>query len=142
MQFTTTRTAAPTTASDLARRTTFGVVTALVLAFAVRLLVGVLDVNLGVAGPTTPFAAPPILGSTVVAGIGAAVVYAALARFTARPTRNFVAAAAVVFAVMLVPVFAFTPSLGVTAAGQAVLVVLHAVIAAPLVAFVVGAVRV
>jgi hypothetical protein len=142
MQFTTTRTAVPTTASDLTRRTALGVVSALVLAFAVRLLVGALDVNLGVAGPTTPFGTGPIAGSTVVAGVGAAVVYAALVRLTARPTRNFLVVAAAVFAVMLVPVFAFAPSLGVTPAGQVVLVALHAAVAAPLVAFVVGAVRV
>ena len=141
MQFTTSGAVAPTTAGDLARRTAFGVLTALVLVFAARLVVALLGVDVGAAGATSPFAAAPILGSVVVAGVLAAVAYAALDRFTARPTRNFVALAAVVFAAMLVPVLTVAPAMGVTAAGQAVLAVFHVLVALPLVAFVVGTVR-
>jgi hypothetical protein len=141
MELKTSRAVAPATASDLARQTAFGVLTALVLVFAARLVVELLGVDVGAAGAMSPFSAAPILGSVVVSGVLAAVAYAALDRFTARPTRNFLALAAVVFAVMLVPVLTVTPSMGVTAAGQAVLVAFHALVAAPLAAFVVGAVR-
>ncbi|ELZ35113.1 hypothetical protein C474_00535 [Halogeometricum pallidum JCM 14848] len=141
MQVTTSRAVAPATAGDLARQTAFGVLTALVLVFAARLAIELLNVNVGATGAMNPFAAAPILGSVVVAGIAAAVAYAALDRFTARPTRNFVALAAVVFAGMLVPVVIFAPSLGVTVAGQVVLAVFRALVAVPLAAFVVGAVR-
>jgi hypothetical protein len=141
MQFTTSGAVAPTTAGDLARQTAFGVLTALVLVFAARLVVELLGVNVGAAGATNPFAAAPVLGSVVVAGVLAAVAYAALDRFTARPTRNFAALAAVVFAAMLVPVLTVAPSMGVTAAGQVVLAVFHILVALPLVAFVAGTVR-
>lgn len=87
------------------------------------------------------FAVGPTVASTVFAGTGAAVAYAVLARVTARPTRNFVALAAVVFVVMLAPVLTIAPSMGVSAAGQAVLVLVHAAVAVPLVAALIGAVR-
>ncbi|MDS0299305.1 DUF6069 family protein [Halogeometricum sp. S1BR25-6] len=141
MQFTTSGAVAPTTAGDLARRTAFGVLTAVVLVFAARLAVELLGVDVGAGGAMDPFAAGPLLGSAVVAGVFAAVAYAALDRFTARPTRNFVALAAAVFAVMLVPVLTVAPSMGVTAAGQVVLAAFHILVAVPVVAFVVGTVR-
>jgi len=129
------------TPTELARRTTLGVLVAVVAALAVVAVAGASGANLGSGGPQSPFAAPPIVGSSVFAGVGAAVAYAALVRLTDRPTRNFVVLAGVAFLVMMIPVFAFAPTLGVTAAGQAVLVALHVVVAVPLVAFVVGAVR-
>jgi len=77
----------------------------------------------------------------VFAGVGAAVAYATLIRFTDRPVRNFSILSAAVFAVMLVPVFAAAPALGLTVVGQGALVLIHVAVAVPLVACVVGAVR-
>ncbi|MFW6317378.1 MAG: hypothetical protein ACOC06_02795, partial [Halorubrum sp.] len=75
-----------------------------------------------------------------VAGVGAAVTYALVDRLTARPVRNFVAIAAAVFAVMLVPVVVVAPAMGVSPIGQALLVAYHLLVAVPLTAFIVGAV--
>ncbi|MFC6974108.1 DUF6069 family protein [Halomicroarcula sp. GCM10025709] len=138
---TTTRYPAPTGAGDLTRRTTAGVLVAVVAALLVRAVVTTLGLPVGPSGATSPFASFPIVTSVVVAGVGAALVYAGLVRTTARPVRNFAALVAVVFLGMLVPVVAVAPALGVTAVGQAVLVVLHLVVAVPITAFVVGAVR-
>lgn len=126
---------------ELARRTAGGVLAAVVAALVVAGIVTALGLNLGISGPQSPFGAVPIVTSTVVAGVGAAVAYAALARLTDRPVRNFTALSAVVFAVMLVPIFAAAPSLGLTAVGQGTLVLLHVAVAVPLVAFVAGAVQ-
>jgi hypothetical protein len=61
---------------------------------------------------------------SVVTGAGAVVVHAALVRHTARPARNFGPLSAVVFLLMLVPVFTVAPERGVVeGAGQAPLVV-------------------
>ena len=125
---------------ELARRTAAGVVVAIVAALVARTLAGALGLSLGVSGPASPFGTMPIATSTVVAGIGAAVAYAALVRLTERPVRNFTVLSTAVFVAMLVPVFVAAPSLGLTAVGQATLVAIHAVVAVPLVAFVVGAV--
>ncbi|MFC6826923.1 DUF6069 family protein [Halopelagius fulvigenes] len=137
-----TRYAVPTGAGELVRRTTAGVLVAVVALLLVRTVVALSGANLGATGANDPFALGPGIAAATVAGVGAAVVYAALVRLTDRPVRKFVAAAAVVFAVMLVPVIVFAPTLGVTAVGQAVLVVSHVVVAVPLVAFVTGAIRV
>lgn len=118
-------------AGELTRRTTLGVLAAIVDALAL---------SVGATGQTSPFAAAPVVASTAVSGVGAGVAYAALGRLTDRPVRNFVAVSALVFVGMLVPVLVIAPTLGVTGVGQAVLVALH-VVAVPLVAFVVGAVR-
>jgi hypothetical protein len=126
---------------DLARRTAGGVLVAVVAALLVRTLVVALGLPFGAGGPASPFGTMPIVMSAVVAGAGAALAYAALVRLTERPVRNFTLLAAVVFAGMLVPVFAVAPAMGITLVGQATLVVLHAVVAVPLVAFVVGAVQ-
>lgn len=131
----------PETAGDLARQTTFGVLVAVVLALVVRTVTLEIGVDLGPTGPTSPFASLPLVMTTVIAGVGAAVAYAVLDRLTARPVRTFLALAAMVFAGMLVPVVVFAPTLDVTPIGQVFLGVLHAVVAVPLVAFVIGAVR-
>lgn len=107
METTTTRYPVATGASDLARRTTVGVLTTIVATLLVRGIVGVLAVDLGTAGPMSPFATISMLGCIVFAGVGAAVAYAALVRLTERPVRNFTLLAGVVFAGMLVPVVAF-----------------------------------
>ncbi|MDS0258827.1 DUF6069 family protein [Haloarcula sp. S1CR25-12] len=141
MSTVTSRYPVATSGGELARRTAGGVLVAVVSALVVAGIAGALGLELGVSGPASPFGAVPIVTSTVVAGVGAAVVYAATARFTDRPVRNFTALAVAVFVVMLVPVFAAAPSLGLSAVGQLTLVVIHAVVAVPLVAFVVGAVQ-
>ncbi|WP_262177882.1 DUF6069 family protein [Haloarcula laminariae] len=126
---------------ELALRTAGGVFLGVVAALAVAAIAGALGLDLGVSGAQSPFGAVPIVTSTVVSGVGAAVAYAAIVRFTDRPVRNFTALSAAVFVVMLVPVFAFAPSLGLTAVGQAALVAIHAAVAVPLVAFIIGAVQ-
>jgi len=117
-----------------------GVLVAIAAVLLTQTVVDVLGIALGAGGPTSPFGAGALVGSTVVAGIGAAVVYAGLLRFTDKPGRNFVAVAAAVFLVMLLPVAVVAPSMGVTTAGQAVLAVHHLLVAVPLVAFITGAV--
>lgn len=135
------RYAVPTTAGDLTRRTTLGVLIAVVALLLVRGIATGLGANLGVTGPQTPFGLVPMVSVTLVSAIGAAIAYAALSRLTERPVRNFVVLAAVVFVGMMVPVVTVAPAIGVTAVGQAVLVIFHAVVAVPLVAFITGMVR-
>ncbi|MBX0303284.1 DUF6069 family protein [Haloarcula salinisoli] len=130
-----------TGAGDLTRRTTGGVLVGVVAALVVSAIVTTLGLDLGVSGAQSPFGAVPIVMSTVVSGAGAAVAYAVLVRVTDRPVRKFTVLSAGVFVVMLIPVVAIAPSLGLTAVGQGVLVLLHVAVAVPLVAFVAGAVR-
>jgi hypothetical protein len=137
----TVRYPASTTPNELLHRTTFGVLVAVLGVLLAQGVVDLLALDVGTTGANSPFSAIPLVGSVVAAGAGAAVVYAGLVRFTERPTRNFLVVAAAVFAAMLVPVAVAAPGLGVTATGQAVLVVYHVVVAVPLVAFVTGAVR-
>ncbi len=132
----------PETGSGLARRTTAGVAVAVVALLATQALVNGAGVELGGSGSMAPFATVPLIGTTVVAGIGAAIAYAVVDRFTDRSVRNYLAVAAVVFTVMLVPVFAVTSSMGITPAGQALLVFYHVLVAVPLVGFIVGAMNV
>jgi hypothetical protein len=131
----------PETAGSLARQTTLGVLVAVVLALFVRGLALVSGVDLGPTGASSPFALVPLVMTTMVAGVGAAIAYAALDRLTARPVRNFLMLGGLVFVGMMLPVVLFVPTLGVTLIGQVVLTVLHAVVAAPIVAFIVGVVR-
>ena len=132
-----TRYSLPESGIGLARRTALGIGVAVVAVLVAQGIVDALALDVGVSGPMSPFAAGAL---AVVAGAGAAVVYAGLVRYTDRPVRNFLAAAGAVFAVMLVPVLAFAPSLGVTPVGQAVLVAHHLVVAVPIAAFLIGAV--
>jgi hypothetical protein len=83
-----------------------------------------------------PLQSLPLVASTFVAGLVTTVVYAALDRYTTRPARkfNFLAASAVVIVGTLVPVLTLAPSLGVTGDLQSILLALHAVVAAPIVA--------
>ena len=131
----------PETAGDIVRQTTLGVLVAVVLALIVRGLALGAGVDLGPTGATSPFALIPLVMTTVVAGAGAAVAYAALDHLTARPVRNFLMLGGLVFVGMMLPVVLFAPTLGVTAVGQVVLAVLHAVVAVPLVAFITGVVQ-
>ncbi|MFC6938750.1 DUF6069 family protein [Salinirubellus sp. GCM10025818] len=132
----------PKTVGELARQTTLGVLVAVVLALFVRGLASGVGVDLGPTGAGSPFAVVPLVMTTVVAGTGAAVAYTTLDRLTARPVRNFLTLGGLVFVGMMLPVVLFAPSLGVTPVGQVVLAVLHAVVAVPLVVFIVGLVRV
>ena len=131
----------PETSSGLARRTAVGVLLAVVSVLVAQALVDALSIDVGVTGSMSPFAAGPLISASVVAGIGAAVAYAAVVKFTAQPVRNFLALAAGVFVFMLLPVFAAPPE-GITTVGQGILVVYHALVAVPLVAFITGAVDV
>lgn len=130
----------PETSGGLARRTASGVFLAVVLVLLAQALVDALGIDVGATGSMSPFAAGPLIGATVVAGAGAAIAYAAVVTFTDQPVRNFVAIAAVVFVGMLVPVFVAPPE-GITTVGQGILVLYHALVAVPLVAFIVGAVN-
>jgi hypothetical protein len=138
MVTTQARYARPSTGGGLARRTALGVGVAVLAVLIAQGLVTLLGLNVGETGAMTPFATAPLVASSVLAGAGAALTYAGLVRFTERPVRNFVAAAGAVFALMLVPVVAFAPSLGVTAVGQAVLVAYHVLVAVPIVAALIG----
>lgn len=67
---------------------------------------------------------------TLVAGIGAVLLYAALLRFTNNPARNFTIISAAVFVLLLIPDFTFIPTVpGWTSAQIAILVTMHAVVA-------------
>jgi len=129
--------------SELARRTTAGVLVSVVLAVVVVVVgVDLLSLDVGDSGTWSPFGLLAVLVA-ILAGAGAAVAYAALVRYTDRPARNFGILSAAVFLLMLVPVFTFAPSQGVAeGTGQGLLVVLHAAVAVPLVAFISGAVEI
>lgn len=131
----------PVSGGDLAGRTAVGVFLGTLGLLVARAVVLWLGIDVGPTGAQSPFATVPLVATMIVAGVGAAVTYAALARLTARPARRFLDAAGIVFLVMLVPVFAFAPSMGVTFAGQVVLVAFHAIAAVPVVALVLGAGR-
>jgi hypothetical protein len=129
---------------ELARRTAAGVLVGVVLTVIVVVVgvdvLGVEALKGGEERAMSPFGIPAVL-SAVVAGTGAAVTDAALIRYTSRPARNFGILSATVFLLMLVPVFASAPEQGVSeGTGQALLVVLHAAVAVPIVAFVGGAI--
>jgi hypothetical protein len=130
----------PETGSGLARRTATGVLLSVVLVLLAQGIVDALSIDVGATGSMSPFAAGPLVGATIVAGAGAAVAYAAAVKFTDQPVRNFVALAAGVFVIMLGPVFLAPPE-GITTVGQAILVLYHALVAVPLVAFITGAVE-
>lgn len=132
----------PTTAGELARRATLGTVVAIVAALLVRGIALAVspDIGAGITAPS-PFDVTSIVGFTIFSGLAAGVAYAALIRLTDRPVRNFVVAAVAFFVVMMGPLLTAAPAQGVSTVGLAVLFVMHVVVAVPLVAFIVGAVR-
>ncbi|AHG05310.1 hypothetical protein HALDL1_11370 [Halobacterium sp. DL1] len=132
----------PRTAGALARRTTIGVTVAVLSLLVAQVLVDAVGVDVGATGATSPFSAVPLVGTTIVAGVGAAVAYAVLVKLTDRPARYFVALAVAVFVFMLGPLLLLTPEMGVTLVGQGVLLLYHLLVAVPLVVFVVGGVQV
>jgi len=113
----------------LAARTSAGTGVAAVLALVVRAIAVTVDPGLAALAP---FGVEEIVGSTVFAGAGAALVYAATTRYTADPVRTFLGAAVVVFIASLAPVALAAPDLGVGFAGQLWLVALHVAVAVPL----------
>lgn len=129
------------TAGALSRRTAVGVGVAIVALLVTQALVDAVGVELGASGPMSPFASAPLVGATIVAGVGATIAYAATVKLTNRPVRNFVVISGGAFAVMLVPVVLVTPSMGMTPAGQGLLVLYHLLVAVPLVGFIIGAVK-
>ena len=131
----------PERGSRLARRTAVGVFVAVVSVLLAQAIVDVLSIDVGVTGSMSPFAAGPLTTATIVAGVGAAIVYATVVTFTARPVRNFVAISVGVFVLMLAPVFLAPPE-GITPAGQGILVLYHLLVAIPLVIFILGALEV
>jgi hypothetical protein len=140
MAHSTARQPVPDGGKQLVRRTANGVLGAVVLLLVTQAAVDTAGVDVGATGAMSPFAAGPLVGATVVAGAGAAIVYALLVEYTDQPTRNFVVAALGVFTLMLVPIFAAPPE-GITTTGQAILIGYHLLVAVPLVAFVVGAIE-
>lgn len=128
----------PETARELTQRATIATVVAVAAVLLVQAVVNAAGLAIGSPGPMSPFAPPALVGTTVVAGAAATVAYAGLVRFTERPVRNFLALSSVVFVLQLVPVVVFAPTLGVTATGQAVLVVYHVLVAVPIVGFLLG----
>jgi len=136
----TSRVSLPRSGGTLVRRTALGVLVAILALLTTQAIVDTAGIAVGVTGAMSPFGAGPLVGSSIAAGGGAALIYAAVDRFTARPVRNFVAIAAAVFVVMLVPVVVVAPAMGVTPTGQGLLVLYHLIVAVPLTALIVGAV--
>ena len=129
----------PESGIGLARRATLGTFTAIVAVLLVRAVVLALDLDVGLATVgQSPFAVGPVVAFSLFAAVGATVAYAALVRLTERPVRNFAVVAVAVFVLLLGPLATIQ---GVTTTGLAVLFVFHLVVAVPLVAFLVGAVR-
>ncbi len=105
----------------------FAVLGAIVAVALVRSLAGVL---VGSLDAYDPLAWPALVGSTVVAGIAATVVYVVLAQLVASPERWFLAIAAVVLALSFVPLLTVAPAIpGATAGLVATLGVMHVVVA-------------
>ncbi len=81
-----------------------------------------------------PLGIVPVALATAVAVLGGAVLYAVLARYTARPKRNFTALATVVVLASAVTLNFASTLPGATTAGVAVLGVMHVVAYAVVVA--------
>jgi hypothetical protein len=112
----------PRTLGDLRRRA----VIALIAGLAVNLAaLGVALLALGGAGGFEPLGVVPVTTTTVIATLGAAVVYAALHRFTDRANRNFTAVATVVLLASAATLQFATTLPGATTTKVAALAVLH-----------------
>ena len=110
----------------------------LALTVLVRLVAVALDASLA---DVEQFGWVPVATVTVVATVGATLVYAALDRHTDRPARWFLAATVAVFLVMLAPLTLGAASLDPTTNAQVGLAALH-LAAAGIVAGVLGVDRV
>jgi hypothetical protein len=90
----------------------------------------------GVAPGLDPLSYGPVVLFTSLGVIGATVVYAALARFTATADRTFTILAVVLAVVSIVPDVTVVPALpGATTLGAVVLAVMHLTTAAACIAF-------
>jgi len=90
----------------------------------------------GVAPDLDPLSYGPVLFFTTIGTVGAALVYGALDRFVADPDRTFTIVAAVVLVLSWIPDVTAVPSMpGGTAAGAAVLALMHLTAAVVAVAF-------
>lgn len=122
-------------AGTLARRGLMAVVVVVLSLALVRLVAGMF-VPLGGIGPASW---PAVLGSGVVASVGAAVVYAVLTRLLDRADRAFAGLAAAVLVVSMVPLLVVAPALpGVTVPVIVVLAVMHVAAALSAVAVLTG----
>jgi hypothetical protein len=120
------------TASALARRGALALVVSLVVNAA---LVFVSDLA-AVAPGLDPLSYGPVVLFTTLGVVGAVVVYAALARFSANADRTFTVVAVVVALLSLIPDATFVPTLpGATTLGAVVLGVMHLTTAAACIAF-------
>ncbi|MFD1514895.1 DUF6069 family protein [Halomarina rubra] len=108
-------------ANALVRRGVAAVALGLLLTVVTRLVAVTFDPSLA---DVAQFGWGPVVAVTVVAAVGATVVYALLDRFTARPDRWFLAAV-VVFLFMLAPLTLGAGSLGLAANAQLGLGALH-----------------
>lgn len=106
----------------LARRGLTATALALVLTVLARLAAVQVDPALA---DVAQFGWVPIVGVTLLASVGATLVYGALDRYTERPARWFLLAATLVFLVMLVPLTLGATGLGLTTTAQLGLGVLH-----------------
>jgi hypothetical protein len=126
------------TSTTLARRALVAAVLGLGLTVLARIAAVALDPSLtGVE----QFGWMPVVTVTLVSTAGAALVYAALDRFTARPARWFLVVAGAVFLVMLVPLTLGAAALDLTGNARFGLGVLHLTAAVGIVAGVLGADR-
>jgi len=116
-------------AVSLFARTSAGTGVAALLVLVVRAVAVAVDPGLA---SLAPFGVEEILGSTLFAGAGAALAYAAVVRYSADPVRTFLGVAVVAFVVSLLPVALAAPDLGVGFTGQLWLVALHVAVAVPL----------
>ncbi|MFC5972690.1 DUF6069 family protein [Halomarina salina] len=123
----------------LARRGIAAAVLGLLLTAVTRLVAVALDSSLA---DVQQFAWGPVVGVTLVAALGATLVYAVFDRFTDRPDRWFLVAAAAVFLVMLAPLTLGAESLDLTTNAQVGLVGLHLAAAVGIAAGILGSDRV
>lgn len=119
---------------SIVERAGTGLALALVLNGIVRLAAGaLLDV-----GGIQPLSWIPIVAVTVIATLGATVVYVAISRFSTRPDRHFTMVAGLVLLLSMGPIVTLV---GVSTAILAVLAILHVTTAVSLVAGLTGTVH-
>lgn len=128
-------TVSSSSASGVARRGGL----ALVLALVGNVVFVTLANLAGVAPAFEAYSPLVVARGTAIGAVGAAVVYAVLARFSDAPDRLFTGVAVVVYLLGLVPVVVRAPGMaGATTLGVAFLPVMHAIVAVPCVLFLTG----
>jgi hypothetical protein len=119
----------------LARRGLTAAALALVLTVLARVAAVQFDPALA---DVAQFGWVPVLAVTLLASVGATLVYGVLDRYTERPARWFLVAATLVFLVMLVPLTLGAADLELTTNAQLGLGVLHLTAAVGIVAGLLG----